>query len=294
MKWPSKNAIRSIIFALLLVIIATLFTQYKPAKDLLDTSLIYIDQHKLIGSVIFVILFGVASCSMIPVTIFMLAAGVLFKPWPLAILVSVLGIEMGVIIGMLAGRTFLRPWVSSLIVENAKYRAIDDAVVQFGWKVVVLLRLTPIIPLGVANYLFSSTSLSIKTVMLSTLLGCFPGYTVIPILGSMMGSLQETRDYSMPLKYKLCLGLLVICFAIGSSVFFAIIAQNALKNMTRIDLSQPCSILESNGGESLDSHSRSKSKISLENKDKMIIAVTFSVILVILVIGIPLILIHLK
>ena len=287
----SKRALNLIIFIAAIISTIVIFTQYKPAELLFTKTLMYIDQNKLIGSLIYMIIFGIVSCLMVPVTIFMLTAGVLFKPWPLSILVSILGIQTGVIFGMMAGKTFLKPWVSTMVKNNKKYRAIDNAVVQFGWKVVVLMRLTPIIPLGMANYLFSATTIKIKTVMLSTLVGCFPGYMVVPTLGSMMGSLQETQTYQIPLRLKLCSGLLILCFAIGSSIFFAIIGQQALRNMANIDLtinSDDCTVIDDDSKVNLDDCKNNK--IVLNDRDSLIIKLTFSIIFVIISLGIPMIL----
>ena len=282
---PNPRALKSIVFALLIITALIFLTQFEPAKQFYSTIINYIDNNRLVGSFIFILLFSIVSCLMIPITIFLLSAGVLFRPWPIAVLISILGIELGVIFGMLAGRSFLRPWVSSLVEQDKRYKAIDDAVLQFGWKVVVLIRLTPVIPLGLANYLFSTTQLKITTVLAATIIGCVPGYTLVPVMGSMMRSLQETREYSLPLKYKLVGGLVAVCTVFGSSILMATIGQSALRNMTGADF---------RGGSMSSEHCETKDKVKgsvkLDERDKMIIKVTFCIIFIILAVGIPTIL----
>jgi uncharacterized membrane protein YdjX (TVP38/TMEM64 family) len=58
---------------------------------------------------------------------------------------------------------------------NKKFAAIDSAIGQEGLKVVILLRLSPLLPLAASNYLYGLTSVSLKDYALGSWLGMLPG-----------------------------------------------------------------------------------------------------------------------
>ncbi|KAJ1557396.1 hypothetical protein HK405_000042, partial [Cladochytrium tenue] len=55
------------------------------ANALLMRALEYIDAHKAIGSVLFVFLFTILSCLLVPITFLTIAAGVIFQPLAAAV-----------------------------------------------------------------------------------------------------------------------------------------------------------------------------------------------------------------
>jgi uncharacterized membrane protein YdjX (TVP38/TMEM64 family) len=80
-------------------------------------------------------------------------------------------------ISFLIGRTFLREvaqgWAMKLAGE--KWRAIDSAVEREGFKVVLLLRLSPLLPFALSNYLYGITSVDFFQFIVATFLGFSPG-----------------------------------------------------------------------------------------------------------------------
>eukprot|EP00494_Astrolonche_serrata_P029562 UN29829 len=66
-----------------------------------------------------------------------------------------------------------------------KYKAIDRAVKEDGLRIILLLRLSPIIPFGINNYLCGCTDLSTFHFALGTFFGVLPGTTVYCYLGSL-------------------------------------------------------------------------------------------------------------
>ena len=62
--------------------------------------------------------------------------------------------------------------------RRPKYQAIDRAVTKEGWQVVVLLRLSPIIPFNVQNYALGVTSIPFWHYLGATLIGIIPGIAI--------------------------------------------------------------------------------------------------------------------
>lgn len=55
-------------------------------------------------------------------------------------------------------RYFARERILKLVEGNKKFAAIDKAIGENGFKVVTLLRLSPLLPFSLGNYLYGLTS----------------------------------------------------------------------------------------------------------------------------------------
>ncbi|MEX2663690.1 MAG: VTT domain-containing protein [Vicinamibacterales bacterium] len=98
-----------------------------------------------LGVALFFAAYVVSTVAFLPGSILTLAAGFAYGPlWGVAIAspASVAGATCA----FLLGRTLLRDWASARVGESARVRAIDAAVGREGFKIVFLLRLSPIIP----------------------------------------------------------------------------------------------------------------------------------------------------
>lgn len=68
-----------------------------------------------------------------------------------------------------------REQVETLLEENPKFGALDKAIGKEGFKVILLLRLSPIFPFALSNYFYGVTSVDFFEYMSGTLIGFFPG-----------------------------------------------------------------------------------------------------------------------
>ena len=59
--------------------------------------------------------------------------------------------------------------------KHPKFAAIDRAIGRDGFRVVVLLRLSPLLPLAASNYLYGLTSVDLTSYVLGSWLGMLPG-----------------------------------------------------------------------------------------------------------------------
>jgi len=87
-------------------------------------------------------------------------------------------------IAFLLGRTLLRPRVLSIAENNAKFRALDRAVAKEGFKIVLLLRLSPLLPFALSNYLYGLTAVEFWPYMAGTFFGFLPGTTAYVYTGT--------------------------------------------------------------------------------------------------------------
>lgn len=84
-------------------------------------------------------------------------------------------------------RYLVGPYIRGFLERNygKKFLAIDKAVGEEGFKIILLLRLSPIIPFGINNYLCGCTKMKLWEFVLGTWLGVLPGTTAYCNMGAM-------------------------------------------------------------------------------------------------------------
>ena len=135
-----------------------------------------------IGAALFAVLIAVSSLCLLPASPFIIAASAVFG-FSLGLLTSALGVILGAASGYFLSRLFLRKDVADQLKGRPTFKAIDQAIAEEGWKIVLLLRLCPI-PFGLANYLYGLTAIPFLPYLITTFLGAVPGLLLFSHLGS--------------------------------------------------------------------------------------------------------------
>jgi len=127
---------------------------------------------------------------MLPGSPLTLGAGFLFGlAWGTAA-VS-LGSTIGACCAFLVGRFLARDWVAARLEGFPRFRAIDRAVGEHGFKIVVLTRLSPAFPFNVLNYAYGLTDVSFRNYAIGSWLGMLPGTLMYVYFGSAAKSLAD-------------------------------------------------------------------------------------------------------
>ena len=142
------------------------------------------------GSVMFVLLYIVATVFFLPGSVLTLGAGFVFGVIKGAILVSIAA-TLGATAAFLVGRYLARDWVAKKIEGNVRFKAIDEAVAREGWKIVGLTRLSPVFPFNLLNYAFGLTRVSLRDYFFASWIGMMPGTLMYVYLGSLAGDLAS-------------------------------------------------------------------------------------------------------
>ncbi|OFW15415.1 MAG: hypothetical protein A3F70_05025 [Acidobacteria bacterium RIFCSPLOWO2_12_FULL_67_14] len=145
------------------------------------------------GVVLFVVAYVVSTVAMLPGSVLTLAAGFAYGPlWGVA--VASPASVAGATAAFLLGRTLLRGWAERRIRASTQARAIDSAVEREGFKLVLLLRLSPLIPFDVLNYVLSLSRIRLGTYVLASFVGMLPGTVLYVYLGSLAATAAEIRS----------------------------------------------------------------------------------------------------
>jgi uncharacterized membrane protein YdjX (TVP38/TMEM64 family) len=126
----------------------------------------------------------------IPGTILSLGAGYAFGVVTGTIAVSI-GSTAGASAAFWVGRTLARGWVERRVAAHARFRAIDQAVAEHGFKIVLLTRLSPVFPFTFLNYAFGLTRVRFRDYLLASWLGMLPGTVMYLYLGSTLKELSD-------------------------------------------------------------------------------------------------------
>ncbi|HVG58139.1 MAG TPA: TVP38/TMEM64 family protein [Hyalangium sp.] len=187
-----------------------------------------------VGAAVFVVAYVAATVLLLPGSILTLGAGFAYGPVYGTLLVM-LASNVGATLAFLLGRTVLRGWVARRIAGAARFSAVDAAVGAQGFRVVLLLRLSPLFPFNLLNYALGLTRVRLRDYMLASLPGMFPGTLLYVYLGSLVTSVSQLtsgqRPDSGPWGRVLFWGGLVATVAV--TVLLTRIARRALDSALR-------------------------------------------------------------
>ncbi len=116
-------------------------------------------------AIAFIAIYNLATLLFVPGSLLTVKGGCLFGiVW--GSVYVLIAATLGAIWAFLLGRYLSRDWVCQKIGKNSQFQAIDRAVMQEGWKIVLLTRLSPIFPFNLLNYAFGVTQVSLKDYIL--------------------------------------------------------------------------------------------------------------------------------
>jgi len=101
------------------------------------------------------------------------------------------GSTLGASAAFLVGRSVARGWIEKKVAAHPRFRALDAAVADQGFKIVLLTRLSPAFPFSLLNYAFGLTRVSFRDFVLASWIGMLPGTILYVYIGSTVGALAD-------------------------------------------------------------------------------------------------------
>jgi len=143
----------------------------------------WVDRSGALGVVVFIAIYVVVTLLLLPSAVLNIAAGALFgMAW---------GVGTVMVASMLAAfaafeiaRHLLAERIKKHYTRTGTPAAIDKALRSEGWRAVALLRLSPVVPFAVKNYLFGVSRVRKTDYLIGTFLGKLPGAIVLTALGT--------------------------------------------------------------------------------------------------------------
>jgi uncharacterized membrane protein YdjX (TVP38/TMEM64 family) len=169
--------------------------------DLADT----IRGAGLRGVLFFWAVYVVSTVFMLPGSLLTMLAGFAYGPL-VGLLVAWPASMTGATVAFLLGRTVMRDWVRRSIATSPRSRGLDEAVGREGFKLVLLLRLSPLVPFNVLNYALSLSSIPLRRYVIASAIGEIPGAWFYVYLGSIVttgAELTSGASRATPLRTAL-------------------------------------------------------------------------------------------
>ena len=215
-----------VLIAVVLGLFAT--AKFLPLNEYLGEFFESIRSLGIWGPVILAVAYILATVFMVPGTILTLGAGFTFGLVQGFFAVSV-GSTLGALAAFLVGRTMARGFVEQKAKQNPRFAAIDHAVEQQGFKIVLLTRLSPVFPFNLLNYLFSITNVRTRDYFLASWIGMIPGTIMYVYLGTAAKNLADLLGGNVEggIGKKVLLGVGLLA-TIVVTVFVTRIARQAI------------------------------------------------------------------
>ena len=135
------------------------------------------------GGVIYGVVYTLAAIAFVPGSLLTIGAGLVFGLLWGTVIVSIASTTAAALAFLIA-RYVARGRVEALAKRNEKFRAIDQAIREKGWRVVALLRLSPLIPFNVSNYLYGLTPVSFGPYVVASWIAMLPATVLYVWIGA--------------------------------------------------------------------------------------------------------------
>ncbi|MEX1243771.1 MAG: TVP38/TMEM64 family protein [Thermoanaerobaculia bacterium] len=196
-----------------------------PVKDWLQGFQAWVSDLGVFGGVLYGVVYVLAALLFVPGSLLTLGAGLAFGLLWGTVIVSAAS-TVAATLAFLIARYSARDRVAGLAGRYPKFGAIDRAIAEGGWRVVGLLRLSPVVPFSVSNYLYGLTSVRVGSYVLASWAGMLPATVLYVALGA-AGRTVGSAENKSPLEWILLAAGILATVAV--TIFLARVARGQLR-----------------------------------------------------------------
>jgi len=180
------------------------------------------------GPIVFIAGYLVATVAFVPGLVLTLAAGAIFG-LVRGTIYTLIGATLGASAAFLVARYVARARIERRIAGNPRFQAIDRAVSREGFKIVALLRLSPVFPFNLLNYSLGLTKVRFVDYLLASI-AMLPGTLVYVYYGKAAGTLAGAASgrFQKGTGYWVSLGVGLLATVVVTT-FITRLAAKALR-----------------------------------------------------------------
>jgi uncharacterized membrane protein YdjX (TVP38/TMEM64 family) len=181
----SRLGWRHVRWILLAALVAALFAAHHvlPMDEWLRAFQSWVARQGAWGGVIYGLVYTLAAIAFVPGSLLTIGAGLLFGVFWGTVVVSIASTTAAALAFLIA-RYLARSRVEELARRHPRFQAIDQAIRDKGWRVVALLRLSPLIPFNVSNYLYGLTPVAFGPYVLASWIAMLPATVLYVWIGA--------------------------------------------------------------------------------------------------------------
>lgn len=219
------------LFTVALILIgAFVGSRFLPFGEWLNQFADWVRGQGAAGWIVFGVGYVAGTLLFVPGSVLTLAASVLFGFWPATLLVW-LSATTGASLAFLIARFAARDAIARQVDRHPKFKELDAAIGKQGWKIVLLLRLSPLIPFNLSNYFYGLTTIGFRSYVLASALGMIPGTILYVYLGQVGQAALAGPESSRSLAEYTYLGL-GLAATVAVTVYLSRLARRALGGST--------------------------------------------------------------
>lgn len=225
-KEPKKTLFKvGIVMAVLVGLLVT--SRILPLSHWMEQFTDWLKIHGVMGILVFVVAYVLGTALGAPAGLFIIAATISFGI-ARGFLIAWLSCLLASAISLAAARYFFRSSIEKMLARNERLRVFDAMIAGEGWKIILLLRLTPVLPFSVCNYFIAMTQIRFWPYMAATAFGVIPATIFYTYLGY-VGKIAFEKHPHTPQEYAfLGLGFFATALVI---FYFTRIAKRSLRQM---------------------------------------------------------------
>lgn len=226
--------LRQLIKLVIIICLATIFiiiVRTVTIKPYLVASLMWVKGCGIYGPLAFILIYNLATLLLIPGGLLTIGGGVLFGLFWGTIYVFIAAI-LGATCAFLIGRYFSRNWVIKQMEKYPVFQEIETAIMREGWRIVLLARLSPILPFNLLNYALGIMQISLRDYILGSL-GIIPGVIMYVYFGSLIGDManlgNEAQNLTLEMTiYQWIIRLIGLVSTVGITIYLTKVAKKAI------------------------------------------------------------------
>lgn len=182
-----------VIVAVVLALIAA--ARLLPVREWIQSLQDWVKGMGAAGMVIYGAIYILAVVLFVPGIVLTLGAGFLFGlGWGIVVVSA--ASTTAAAIAFLIARYLARDSIEKIARKNPRFAAIDRAIGKEGWKVVALLRLSPLVPFSVSNYLYGLTSVEFVAYVATSWAAMLPATVLYVYLGAAGRTIGQKTERS--------------------------------------------------------------------------------------------------
>jgi uncharacterized membrane protein YdjX (TVP38/TMEM64 family) len=159
--------------------------------EFLHRSMEWIAQSGWIGVAGFIILYTLTCVFFLPGSVLTVGAGAVYGFWFSTALVTISS-TVGAVVNFLCSRYLARSWMQKRLGRSARFRALERAVSTEGSRMILISRMSPLIPHSLVSYAAGLIRISFWRFTLASFAGFLPQSVAYTYIGAVVGKAVRT------------------------------------------------------------------------------------------------------
>lgn len=170
------------------------------------------------GYIVYTVIYLLATLLVIPLTPLTIGAGFAFG-FSTALPLTLSAATIGAATAFLLSRCIARERFHAMVHRSNRLNAVEASITDKGWRIVLLLRISPVVPSHILNYLCGVTGISFVSYALATFIGKIPLVALFSYIGAVTAGTVAGPDdmtiYQLPIYAAGLIATAIACWLVA-------------------------------------------------------------------------------